>query len=174
MEAYGAKKTEKGKTMIKKVKGNVIWLLLLIVGWLIAKPYKRKERRIIDWTEVEVLLKRAFGEKCVFFLVDQKYKVPTLENVKKFLVEDKTDEYRYVPEWLDCDDFSFRLMGQFSYPGWSDIAFGIAVSQVHAYNCVIAERDGKMEVYLIEPQTDEVFRPENFRDTEYGTVFVMM
>lgn len=160
--------------MIKKLKNSVVWFLLLIIGYLIVKPTRRKERKTIDWTEVESLLKRAFGEKGTFFLVDGKYKIPTLENLKKFLAEDKTDLYKYVPEWFDCDDFSFRLMGQFSFPGWSDIAFGIAVSQVHAYNCVIAEDKGEMKVYLIEPQSDEVFIPGDLDGKEYRTVFVMM
>ena len=420
--------------MIKKVKNSLVWFLLLVVGLLIVKPTKRKERYIMDWTGVEILLKKAFGENCNIFLVDQKYKIPSLENLKKFLKEDKTDVEKYVPEWFDCpvpletayafglffadgycnllngksggsswrltntnisflekakigfeklpeenlrfevqsfpceakgtktnygerkeglkhlvvrvrnrsndgtrgkfiksmrnmfylneaklvpapiidaplvckraflegvidgdghrnkfkgaqitvqgraalfelqkimkdlrwnyqsrrekranntytlicsrkhemegyildcvkenesisikeigrklnirasscsgyirklvsagylrkeksdkdrrsflislkreynlcDDFSFRLMGQFSIPGWSDIAFGIAVSEVHAYNCVIAENDGDIKAYLIEPQADRIIDPEDVEDEGYQTVFVMM
>ncbi|GAJ18684.1 unnamed protein product, partial [marine sediment metagenome] len=88
--------------------------------------------------------------------VDGKYRIPILESFRKFLKEDKTDLFRYIPEEFDCDDFSFRLMGQVSYPGWSDIAFGIATSQTHAYNCIVAEDgEGQNRVYLVEPQTDK-------------------
>ena len=97
--------------------------------------------------------------------------------MQEFLKEDKTDLFKYLPEWFDCDDFSFRLMGQLSIPGWSDIAFGIATSTVHAYNCVVASDNGKLGVYIIEPQTDDLVLAEKFlKETNeaYQTVFVMM
>lgn len=158
--------------LIRKVKNAFLWFLFLIIALLIAKP--KGARKIIDWTKVKSLLKEAFGKDCILYLVDEKYKVPTYDNVKKFLKEDKTDLYTYVAEWFDCDDFSFRLMGQFSIPGWSDIAFGIACSGVHAYNCVIAEFGGEMKVYLIEPQTDELILVKDMMKKVYETKFIMM
>ena len=158
--------------MLKKIKQPIVMVLIFLLALLIPKIKGKK--KVVDWTEIEKLLKEAFGEKCTLFLVDGKYRVPTFKNVSKFLKEDKTDLYKYVPEEMDCDDFAFRLMGQVSYPGWSDIAFGIAVSQVHAYNCVIAEYKGKMKVFLIEPQSDKVFILGDSDGKEYQTVFVMM
>ncbi len=158
--------------MLKKIKQPVVMFLIFLLALLIPKIKGKK--KVVDWTEINKLLKEAFGEKCTLFLVDGKYRVPTLENVSKFLKEDKTNLYKYVPEEMDCDDFAFRLMGQISYPGWSDIAFGIAVSEVHAYNCVIAEDKGKMKVFLIEPQSDKVFTLSDSDGKEYQTVFVMM
>lgn len=158
--------------MIKKVKNLLVWLLFLLIAVLIPKP--KGKRKIVDWKEIEILLTNAFGENCILFLVDGKYKIPSLKNIKAFLTEDKTDLFTYIPEWLDCDDFSFRLMGNFSIPGWSDIAFGIATSKVHAYNCLIAEDKGEMKVYLVEPQTDKIIPIEKIRDEAYKTIFVMM
>ena len=56
----------------------------------------------------------------------------------------------YVTEERDCDDFSYRLMGQLSVPDWSGIAFGIVWTNLHALNCMIDE-NGKF--WFIEPQT---------------------
>lgn len=160
--------------MIKQTKLWVVGVLLALVAFFIAKP--KGKRTIVDWSVVNAMLKKAFGEKCTLFLVDREYKIPTLESIKTFLAEDKTDLYKYVSEWFDCDDFSFRLMGQFSIPGWSDITFGIATSTVHAYNCLIADDNGEAKVYLIEPQTDAVIAANDpkVKDEVYRTVFVMM
>ena len=158
--------------MLKEIKQPIILILIFLLALLIPKIKGKKKP--VDWTKIQDLLKEAFGEKCTLFLVDGEYRIPTLVNFQKFLKEDKTDLYRYVPEEMDCDDFSFRLMGQVSYPGWSDIAFGIATSQTHAYNCIIAEDSGQNRVFLVEPQNDRIFlAPENPK-VAYKTTFVMM
>ncbi len=158
--------------MLKKIKQPIVMVLIFLLALLIPKIKGKK--KVVDWTEIEKLLKEAFGEKCTLFLVDGKYRIPTLENFNKFLKEDKTDLYKYVAEEMDCDDFSFRLMGQASYPGWSDIAFGIATSQTHAYNCIVAEDGGQNRVFLVEPQSDRVFLVPKNPKIDYKTVFVMM
>lgn len=147
-------------------------LLIFLLALLIPKIKGKKKP--VDWTVIQKLLKEAFGEKCTLFLVDGKYRIPTLESFQKFLKEDKTDLFKYIPEEFDCDDFSFRLMGQVSYPGWSDIAFGIATSMTHAYNCIVCEDGGQNRVYLVEPQTDKVFLALKNPKLAYQTTFVMM
>ena len=158
--------------MFKGVKNPIIMLFIFLLALLI--PLINCKKKPVDWTEIQKLLKEAFGEKCVLFLVDGKYRIPTLASFQKFLKEDKTDLFKYIAEEFDCEDFSFRLMGQVSYPGWSDIAFGIATSQKHAYNCIIAEDGGQNKVFLVEPQNDRIFlAPENPK-VAYKTTFVMM
>jgi len=159
-------------TKAKQIKNPIIVILIFLLALLIPKVKTKKKP--VDWTVIQKLLKDAFGEKCTLFLVDGKYRIPTLENFKKFLKEDKTDLFRYISEEFDCDDFSFRLMGQVSYPGWSDIAFGIATSMTHAYNCIVAEDEGQNRVYLVEPQNDEVFLALKNPKLAYKTTFVMM
>ncbi len=158
--------------MIKQIKSPIIVILIFLLALLI--PRIKGKKKPVDWTEIQKLLKEAFGEKCTLFLVDGKYRIPTLASFKKFLKEDKTDLYKYVPEEMDCDDFSFRLMGQVSYPGWSDIAFGIAISQTHAYNCIVAEDAGQNKVFLVEPQSDRIFLAPKEPKVAYKTSFVMM
>lgn len=65
-------------------------------------------------------------------------------------------EARLIAPYNFCDDFSYRLMGQFSIRGWSDLCFGIVWTYYHALNCVVAENG---EVYFIEPQSDELLEP---------------
>lgn len=160
------------KKLMKGIKNSAIWILFLLIALLIPKP--KGTKKVLDVDSVEKLLRDAFGERCILFLVDQKYRIPTLESFRKFLQEDKTNLYKYVGEWFDCDDFSFRLMGQISIPGWSDITFGIATSMFHAYNCLIAEEDHEAKVFLVEPQTDEILVAKGVKGEGYQTVFCMM
>ena len=65
-------------------------------------------------------------------------------------------EAKLVAPYNLCDDFSYRLMGQFSIPGWSDLAFGIVWTSkpyAHALNCMIDEEE---RFWFVEPQTDEL------------------
>lgn len=87
------------------------------------------------------------------FLSDKKYLLCDILDIHYFLERDKTNKVNYVPEAMDCDDFSYRLMGQLSIPGWSDLAFGIVWTDIHALNCFIKD-NGKF--YFIEPQTDVI------------------
>lgn len=56
-----------------------------------------------------------------------------------------------LTHYSGCDDFSYRLMGEFSVPGWSDLAFGIVWTNLHALNCFIDESGN---FWFVEPQTD--------------------
>lgn len=155
-----------------KLKNPIIWVLFALIALLIPKPKGKK--KIIEWSKAYDILQDGLGKECTLYLVDGKYRVPTLESMRKFLEEDKTNLSKYVSEWHDCDDFAFRLMGQFSIPGWSDIAFGIAISSTHMYNCFIGTDDGKMVVYIVEPQSDRIFVAKEVKGKEYRTVFTMM
>ena len=160
--------------MLRKIRHSAVWILLLVVALLIPKPKGRKDK--VRGNVIRDILREAFGQQCTLFLVDTVYRVPSLESFKKFLKEDKTDQYKYVSEFFDCDDYMFRLMGQFSIPGWADISFGMATSEVHGYNCLIAyDEEGKMGVYIVEPQTDSVTPAEEKQhDKAYKTIFCMM
>jgi hypothetical protein len=88
------------------------------------------------------------------FLSDAKdYFLCNQKDVDRFVAADKTDAIKYVQERMDCDDFAYRLMGQFSAPPWSALAMGIMWTDVHALNCFVAE-DRKL--YYLEPQSDAV------------------
>jgi hypothetical protein len=72
--------------------------------------------------------------------------------------------HSYVPEFHDCDDFAYQLLGQLSTPAWSQTAVGMVWTNTHALNCFIDE-SGKF--YFIEPQTGKIQeRLENWQGNE--------
>jgi len=95
---------------------------------------------------------------CQIYLADWKYKLTTIEAVKRKLLSDPTNQVRYEKTYYDCDDFSFRLMGNFNDRIWGKFAFGIAWSTGHAFNIFI---DDKKQLWVIEPQNDNCIKYEN-------------
>lgn len=124
-----------------------------------------------------ILQKKLSGifNKPVMYLVDRKYQLISRVEMIRFLNYDKTELIKYVPEYHDCDDFSFRLMGQFSVPEWSGIAFGIAFSKGHAFNIFIGS---DKKIWIIEPQKDLVWGideiPKKYRKFFLPIKFVLM
>jgi hypothetical protein len=98
------------------------------------------------------------------YLSDQKYNLASVEDIKNILSMDDTDRAKYVAETYDCDEFAYRLMGQFSTPEWAGFAFGIMWVQTpsfrHAVNCFV---DNELQFWVIEPQNDRIFKlPEDW------------
>lgn len=104
----------------------------------------------ITYSELEALLT---GKSKAIFLSDETYSLITIESMKHFLDLDDTDKNKYLNNYYDCDDFSYRLMGDFSVPGWAAICIGIAWSKTHAFNVFV---DSERKLYVIEPQTDSI------------------
>lgn len=96
------------------------------------------------------------------YLSDSRYLLVMPDEVERLLNWDATDQFVYVPELYDCDDFQFRLWGQVnSLPEWAGLSIGIIwfSEPPHAMN-IFVDIDGN--VWLIEPQTDEMFpRPSD-------------
>lgn len=123
----------------------------------------------IDYNEVSTILKAEFPIARLY-LSDNKYKTTTIDELRNYLRFDLTDKNRYVPEYYDCDDFSYALMGSLSNPSWGCLPFGILWTSTsnsnHAVNCFI---DNNRKVWIIEPQTDAVFELP-----EYWTPYLVM
>jgi len=106
----------------------------------------------IEHEELLSLLQTHLPEAGIY-LSDREYLLCKYDDMALFLAQDETNKMGYIPEERDCDDFSYRLMGQFSIPGWSDLCFGIVWTDYHALNCMI---DEDKKIWFIEPQTDEI------------------
>jgi hypothetical protein len=87
------------------------------------------------------------------YISDNEYWLCSKEDIAQFLMQDWTNKKDYVKEEYDCDDFSYRLTGQFSVKDWSGIALGIVWTDLHALNCLI---DNTGKFYFIEPQSDKL------------------
>ena len=131
-------------------------LLLRLLNFLLQKREAKKPEPVLraelSIGQVWSLLQTKFPEASIF-LSDTVYQLATLKDIDEFLRVDQTNKMGYVPEERDCDDFSFRLMGQFSTPEWSGVALGIIWTDLHALNCFI---DQNSEFWFIEPQTDNI------------------
>ncbi len=106
----------------------------------------------ISNAELRSLLEAKFPQ-CNIYLSDGDYRLCSEKDMEAFLSYDPTEKNKYSAEEFDCDDFSYRLMGQFCVPGWSDLAFGILWTNTHALNVFVTE---EKKVLFIEPQNDNI------------------
>jgi hypothetical protein len=106
----------------------------------------------IENEELRQLL-HAANPSASIFLSDGSYLLCNEDDIKAFLAQDATNRNKYEAEAFDCDDFSYRLLGQFSVPGWSDLCLGIIWTDVHALNICVTE---DKQILYIEPQSDEL------------------
>jgi len=142
------------KKTIRKTRSWLAFLLFAIAAYLITKPKAKKK---ITSEEIEKRINDRMNQKgIIYLLMDQEYRLPTLESMKEFLKNDQTDKIAYQKEVFDCDDYSMRLCGNFTIPGYSDLAIGIIGGMhkigPHAANIFLTED----EIYYLEPQTDEI------------------
>lgn len=105
-------------------------------------------------------------------LADAKYNAYDVECLRKFLEYDVENNNVYTEESFDCDDFSTGLMAQerawYARAGtkrastfgmvWGDIRSKDTDTEPspHSLNFLI---DNNKTIWLIEPQTDRIFRP---------------
>jgi hypothetical protein len=74
----------------------------------------------------------------------------SIEELKLFLAEDKTDEHEYISDEFDCDDFALMLQRHALEKGY--IMNCQTLFTAHVLNMVIIDN----EIYYIEPMTDEI------------------
>jgi hypothetical protein len=118
----------------------------------VVKPTVRKQ---VDSNYIFNILNAVVPSATHIYLSDNQYWLCSGDDIKNFLSIDQTNKMSYVAESLDCDDFSYRLMGQLSTEEWSGIAFGIVWTNLHALSCFISDTG---EFFFIEPQTDKLQR----------------
>jgi len=98
------------------------------------------------------LLRAKFPDAQIF-VSDWTTKLCDPHDIKYFLKQDKTNHRKYIAEKYDCDDFAYRLLGQFAVPGWAELAFGLVWTDLHALNCFV---DSAGKFWYIEPQKDTI------------------
>lgn len=131
----------------------MLWLLRRFLPKTVPEKFKPTSQRIISSKDLKVILRSRFPDVGEIYLSDRLYLLCNTADISKFLQQDATNKYKYQDQFYDCDDFSYRLMGQFSIPLWSDLAFGIVWTRSHALNCFVTEDE---KFYFIEPQNDKI------------------
>lgn len=134
---------------------------------------------MISGLEMSVILANTtlYNERyAVWSISDENYALFDIKYLYEFLEYDKTDEIEYGKN-SDCDNFAWILKG--NWEKWmthelpkmntnEDSKVGTAFAYLnihhggdvlhgHALNLFI---DNKMEVYLVEPQSDKVYKPK--------------
>lgn len=136
----------KAKKRIEELEARVIEL---------EKPFPPPPviRAEISYAELESLLSEKAPE-AQLYISDLTQYLCDIEDINAFLAQDETNRMKYTGELgFDCDDFAYRLQGQFSTPEWSKIAVGIIWTNKHALNVCI---DANKDLWWIEPQSDSV------------------
>ena len=107
--------------------------------------------REVTANKLASIFRKRFPEGALYLSDYAGYKLCNLEDINIFLEADQTDKIKYQAETFDCDNFARRLFGQFSVPGWSDLAIGKMWTDKHACLIVIDENE---DLWILEPQTD--------------------
>lgn len=114
---------------------------------------------------------------------DARYGLFKDSDIVRFLEANTTDQYKYHAEGFDCDDFAFVLAGRVRewYHGakqdcgaafgmlWGDIRKDDAPAEErpHAVNFYINE---KQEIWLVEPQTDDLFKLNKYSRVDFAVM----
>ena len=117
-----------------------------------------KNHKMISSRRLQKICKKSVAKKMKIRPLDTKYKVVSLEIWKKILKLSSVNEFKYVGQVRDCDDFAFTLRGEvpLNYTV-NSISLVMDFSGGHAYNAIITYSEGnpnRLYLALIEPQND--------------------
>ena len=113
----------------------------------------------ICWLKVYNILQ--FNTNCnEINLYDEYYKTAPKSEFERMIDHSIVDKGIYSVDYHDCDDYSFALKGEFSIPKWSALIFGLAFFENHVA-CIFI--DDKNNVWLVEPQSDEIKRANGMK-----------
>jgi hypothetical protein len=120
-----------------------------------------KNLGIINLREIYIMLKSICPE---VYISDTYFNITSQEEYSRFSNDTAVQYKKFVAESVDCDNFSFELMGYFSQ-GLLSYAFGIVFSATHAFNICVTD---KKEIFVVEPQTNKYIPLEEAKlDTKY-------
>lgn len=113
-----------------------------------------------------------FGDGVRRIPLDADYECAWRPDVQHYLAHSWGDEFEYVRDAYDCENFALRLKGLADRHGFNNIGVVIDWSSSHAYN--IAVYPGNNSPDLIEPQSDTMLDPDDgdMYDLDHGVVLI--
>lgn len=108
----------------------------------------------IDIWELSSLLIDKFPD-CPIYLPDERYKLCTADDMRRFLAWDDTVLQAYQDDYYDCDDFAWRLKGNLTKYPWSALPVAVVWTNKHALNGFV---DSEGTWWFIEPQNNSMQR----------------
>lgn len=147
----------------------------LALNSLITPPKAPIVYNEISSAQVKTMLREVFtAQPGRIFISDRKYRITSIDEIRRFIGWDNVNIFPYVAEWHDCDDFAIALNGDFAkYPGWS--AFPVALVWAdygigaHAFCLTIAWESLNItepHIYYIEPQNDHEIAAESMEGAD--------
>jgi len=119
-----------------------------LINKLFPQVFYPKSLDKISILDTNLLLKYHFP-KADIHLSDANFSLTSKEEAEKYVLQSSVYKAKYVSESHDCDNYSFAMQGYWS-EGLESFAFGIAWSNLHAFNIMI---DSNKDIWVIEPQT---------------------
>ncbi len=102
------------------------------------------------------------------FTVDGKYRVLSKEDFDNVLRQNAVNSLKYVSEWFDCDKFALLFWALTAYQfRFNGVAACISYSSMHAFNVIPIERNGRLEIWKLEPQADRMWRAQDREKERY-------
>jgi hypothetical protein len=143
-------------------------IFTMIDGFRDALIPKQVSAKVLTSQELMTTVTNEFGEPCARIILDRTYTLIDLVWLKTFLKDySSVDTRKYVAESFDCDSFSFVLKGEIERLE-QGLALGLlTVKTESGYHMLNFFVDTNKTVYLIEPQSDAIFR---LRDTKYTPI----
>lgn len=166
------------------VASKLLLLLYSLVCRLICKLVKFKTYRT-SYYNLRSLIIEQIG--CSFRLLDEKYYYTDISGWRKII---SSDPINVVKKWkkdrFDCDNFATTFsshVAEFFGLNTAGIAIGYVYDSNtlellgrHAYNILLVRNGDKDELWLYEPQTDEMVKAEKrvkLGDWIYETTYVV-
>jgi len=144
--------------IFKILKVMALPIDILNKGLRTVRGQKLSGEKTEEWIDDEYFrtkCKEAFGTGQFLYLApDPKFKILSRRKLVRFLNKDKTESAQYRKIIHDCDDFAWILHGKIREK-FGSVAFGVCWYDEHAVNIWYSAEDDK--VYLVEPQTDEIY-----------------
>jgi len=164
---------------IDKVGLILLGILLLcgmVIGWEIKGAVEdipvnnsvalSYETTRVSFQNISQALNDNFSRATIICNHDKNYNLPNLSFFKIFLAEDDLDKSSFIEERFDCDDFAWALKGRSAEKG-IPLAFAATsnpeiididepIIEPHAFNLFITIKEGELEFYVVEPQSDTI------------------
>ena len=130
----------------------------------------------ITGRSLQTVIKNKFP-KTQLWTLDRYYYIPTVyEQLIQCISEDQTDKVEYKTDRTDCDDFSMAFKGLMSIRHKvNSVGFVASPKGRHAFNLLVVRPVYDYELYVYEPQTDQILKnPETKKQYNMDGAIIMI
>jgi hypothetical protein len=154
---------------LKKAIMDIVDFANKLYGWYV--PPFNVSKIPLTRSEVEAVINdlKAKGGMIAWFPLDSHYVSTTLDDFRKIILWDWTDNLHYEINVFDCENFAFYFASRVARMfGINTVGIVLDYSSAHAYNLVVVKDRQGVRWYLYEPQTDELFTYEQRDQSLYA------